>query len=233
MLLGRRFSRSEHDRATYSWPRIFLGTSPGAAATPSKPRKLVLERMPAASAFRRSASPFSPPEARWQQTKQKLVPWSKNRTDTAPCVRSARKDADIRTRVASPASGVPRGRATLIASYLVAEPAEDAGADAAHAGVADVPAEAAPRPDRHEDSDHLLAHEAPERAPLSLTMHSCSSMPRAVQCVADEQLPLHGRPPLLGAKHVPRVQRHNLLEPAWCKRSLTYLTCDDNADENF
>jgi hypothetical protein len=36
--------------------------------------------------FRRSASPTSPPEARWQQTKQKLVSCSKNRTDTAPCV---------------------------------------------------------------------------------------------------------------------------------------------------
>jgi hypothetical protein len=47
-------------------------------------------------------------------------------------------------------------------TYLVAQQAEDAGTNAGDGEVADVPAEGAPRPDRHEDADHLLARDAPE-----------------------------------------------------------------------
>ena len=107
--------------------------------------------------------------------------------------------------------------ATPPAAYLVAEPAEDAGADGGDAGVADVPAEAAPRPHGDEDADHLLAHDAPERA-LSVIHRRVFSIhhapPPAVQCVPDKPLPLHGRRSLLGAEHAPRIQRHHLLEPA-------------------
>jgi hypothetical protein len=49
-------------------------------------------------------------------------------------------------------------------------------------------------------------------------MHCSVSLPRVVQCVTDEHLPLHGCPSLFGAKHGPRVQWHHLLEPASCKR---------------
>ncbi|BAT05501.1 Os08g0425600, partial [Oryza sativa Japonica Group] len=63
--------------ATYSWSRIFLGngnsSGAGDAAAVVRRRKVVLERMSAASALRSCASPSLPPEARWQQTKQKLV----------------------------------------------------------------------------------------------------------------------------------------------------------------
>jgi hypothetical protein len=106
------------------------------------------------------------------------------------------------------------------AAYLVAEPAEDAGADGGDAGVADVPAEAAPRPHGDEDADHLLAHDAPEHA-LSVIhgrslrrVFSILHAPPAVQCVPDQPLPLHGCRSLLGAEHAPRIQRHHLLEPA-------------------
>jgi hypothetical protein len=116
------------------------------------------------------------------------------------------------------------------AAYLVAEPAKDAGADGGDAGVADVPAEAAPRPDGDEDADHLLAHDAPEHA-LSV-IHRCSSRrvfsilhaPPAVQCVLDEPLPLHGCRSLLGAEHAPRVQWHDLLEPAPCRSASRIFT---------
>jgi hypothetical protein len=111
-------------------------------------------------------------------------------------------------------------------AYLVAEPAEDAGADAGEAGVADVPAEGAPHPDRDEDADHLLARDAPERnllllMPCRFLSSSASrngfacSLPSSpvVQRVADERVPLHGGRSLLGTKHVPRIQGHDLLEP--------------------
>jgi hypothetical protein len=50
-----------------------------------------------------------------------------------------------------------------VRTYLVAQQAEDAGTDAGDGKVAaDVLAEGAPRPDRDEDADHLLARDAPE-----------------------------------------------------------------------
>ena len=120
----------------------------------------------------------------------------------------------------------PRRRAPLLAklssTYLVAEAAEDAGADAGGGGVADVAAEPTPRPHGDEDAHHLLAHPAPERL-LLLTMplrplvvvvvSSSSSGSEPVQRVADERVPFHGGRAPRRAKHVPRVQRHDLLQP--------------------
>lgn len=64
----------------YSWSRIFWGR------LSECPRgKVVRERISVASALRCASSPSRPPDARWQHATQKLVSWSQNLTDTAPC----------------------------------------------------------------------------------------------------------------------------------------------------
>jgi len=68
---------------TYSWSRIFSGNS-----WVARPGNHVLVSMSATSKFLSSTSPCLPPEARWQQTKQKLVSCNTNRIETEPCRQS-------------------------------------------------------------------------------------------------------------------------------------------------